>query len=82
MSLVTFVEALFVGAVLVAISFAVLWSLFDVAVRARETPISERVGWAFLLVAFNVLAAVFYVNLGPGRRRWTLWGDAALREDE
>ena len=81
-SLVTFVEAVFVGVVMLAFVFAVLWSLFDIAVRARETSVAERLGWAFLVVAFNVIGAALYVSLGPGRRRWAPWGEPSFREKE
>lgn len=72
-SLVHIAEALFVGVCIFGMSYAVVWCLFDVVVRERDTPVPLRLLWAIVILGFNVFGAILYVYAGPGHARWTLW---------
>ena len=52
---------------------AVLWSLYDVVVRADDVELIHTVLWVVLILALNTIGAILYVRFGPGRERWSPW---------
>lgn len=70
------------GVCMVGMAYAVLWCVFDVIVRERDTPALLRLLWVVVLLGFNVFGAILYVYAGPGHARWSLWKVSGPARDE
>jgi glycerol uptake facilitator-like aquaporin len=62
-----------VGVVGAAVAAAVLWCLYDILFKATDAQWSQKLLWVVLLLSLNVLGAILYVRIGPGRSRWAPW---------
>jgi hypothetical protein len=59
-----------VGLAVLAVLYAVVWSLFDVVFRAPDLTLLARVLWVLALITLSFWAAIAYVRFGPGVARW------------